>query len=60
MQGKIGPSLQIQVHLKLCDETPFIVRPYPIREEQKSIVKREMDHLDLSSFISKKKTTKLI
>ena len=45
MQDEIGTCPQIQVHLKLCDETPFFIRPYPIREEQKSIVKREMDHL---------------
>ena len=35
MWDKIGTCLQIQVHLKLRDETPFFVRPYPIREEQK-------------------------
>ena len=45
MQDEIGTCPQIQVHLKLCDETPFFVRPYPIREEQKSIVKPEMDRL---------------
>ena len=39
IQDEIGTCLQIQVHLKLCDETPFFVRPYPIREEQKSIIK---------------------
>ena len=45
MQDEIGTCPQIQVHLKLHDETPFFIRPYPIREEQKSIVKREMDCL---------------
>ena len=45
MQDEIGTCPQIQVHLKLCDEMPFFLRPYPIREEQKSIVKREMDCL---------------
>ena len=37
MQDKIKTCPQIQVHLKLCDETPLFVRPYPIREEQKSM-----------------------
>ena len=45
MQDEIWTYPQIQVHLKLWDETPFFVWPYPIREEQKSIVKREMDWL---------------
>ena len=45
MQDEIGTCPQSQVHLKLSDETPFFVRPYPIREEQKSIVKWEMDWL---------------
>ena len=45
IRDKIGTCPQIQVHLKLRDETPFFVRPYPIHEEQKVIVKREMDRL---------------
>ena len=28
----------IEVHLKLKDETPFFVRPYPMREEQKKVI----------------------
>ena len=45
MWDEIGTCPQIQVHLKLCDETPFFVRSYPIREEQKSIVKWEIHWL---------------
>ena len=37
MRDEIGTFPQIQVHLKLRNETPFFVQPYPIREEQKSI-----------------------
>ena len=36
----------IQVHLKLKDETPFFVRPYPMREEQKKVIQKEMDRLE--------------
>ena len=45
LRDEIGTCPQFQVHLKLWDETPFFVQPYPIREEQKSIVKREMDQV---------------
>ena len=31
---EIGTCQFIEVHLKLKDETPFFVRPYPMREEQ--------------------------
>ena len=39
-----------EVHLKLKDETPLLVRPYPMREEQKKVIQKEMDrlkHLDI-------------
>ena len=39
--------------MQLRDETPFFVRPYPIREEQKIIVQREMDRLEKLGIIEK-------
>ena len=39
--------------LQLRDDTPFFVRPYPIREEQKAIVQREMDRLEKLGIIEK-------
>ena len=33
----------IKVHLKLKEETPFFVRPYPMCEEQKKVIQKEMD-----------------
>ena len=33
-------------HLKLKDETPFFVRPYPMREEQKKVIQKEIDRLE--------------
>ena len=35
----------IEVHLKLKDETPFFVRPYLMRGEQKKVIQKEMDRL---------------
>ena len=33
LRDEIGTYPFIEVHLKLKDETPFSVRPYPMREE---------------------------
>ena len=43
----------IEVHLKLKDETPFFVRPYPMREEQKKVMQKEMDRLKHLGIICK-------
>ena len=43
LRDKIGTCRFIEVHLKLKDATPFFVRPYPMREEQKKVIQKEMD-----------------
>ena len=43
----------IDVHLKLKDETPFFVHPYPMREEQKKVIQKDMDRLEHSGIIQK-------
>ena len=66
LRDEIGTCPFIEVHLKLKDETPFFVRPYPMREEQKkSYTKRNgwtralryylerTDQLQLTSHLSK-------
>ena len=50
LRDEIGTCPFIEVHLKLKDKTPFFVRPYPMREEQKKVIQKEMDrlkHLDI-------------
>ena len=42
-----------EVHLKLKDEMPFFVRPYPMREEQKKVIQKEMDRLEYLGIIRK-------
>ena len=37
LRDEIGTCPFIEVHLKLKDKTPFFVRPYPMREEQKKV-----------------------
>ena len=53
LQDEIGTCPYFEVHLQLQDETPFFVQPYPIREEQKHIVQREMDRLEKLGIIEK-------
>ena len=45
LRDEIGTCPFIEVHLKLKDETPFFVRLYPMREEQKKVIQKEMDRL---------------
>ena len=52
-RDKIGTCPFIEVHLKLKDETPFFVQPYPMREEQKKVIQKEMDRLEHLGIIRK-------
>ena len=50
LRDEIGTCPFIEAHLKLKDKMPFFVRPYPMREEQKKVIQKEMDrlkHLDI-------------
>ena len=53
LRDEIGTCPFIEVHLKLKDETPFFIRPYPMREEQKKIIQKEMDRLKHLGIIHK-------
>ena len=53
LKDEIGTCPFIEVHLKLKDETPFFVRPYPMREEQKKVIQKEMDRLENLGIIQK-------
>ena len=46
LRDEIGTCPFIEVHLKLRDETPFFIRPYPMCEEQKKVIQKEMDRLE--------------
>ena len=53
LRDEIGTCPFIEVHLKLKDETPFFVRPYPMREEQKKVIQKEIDRLEYFGIICK-------
>ena len=72
LRDEIGTCPFIEVHLKLKDETPFFVRPYPMREEQKKVIQKEIetrafrhypqrtDWLQLTGCLGEMKKSKLI
>ena len=53
LRDEIGTCPFIEVHLKLEDKTPFFVRPYPMRKEQKKVIQKEMDRLEHLGIIRK-------
>ena len=53
LRDEIGTCPFIEVHLKLKDATPFFVRPYPMREEQKKVILKEMDRLKHLGIVQK-------
>ena len=53
LRDEIGTCPFVEVHLKLKDETPFFVRQYPMRQEQKKVIQKEMDRLEHLGIIQK-------
>ena len=53
LRDEIDTCPFIEAHLKLKDETQFFVRPYPMREEQKKVIQKEMDRLEHLGIIRK-------
>ena len=53
LRDEIGTYPFIEVHLKLKNKTPFFVGSYPMREEQKKVIQKEMDRLEYLSIIQK-------
>ena len=46
LRDEIGTCPFIEVHLTLKDKTTFFERPYPMQEEQKKVIQKEMDRLE--------------
>ena len=53
LRDEIGTCPFIEVHLKLKDDTPFFVQPYPMCEEQKKVIQKEIDRLKHLGIIQK-------
>ena len=53
LRDEIGMCPFIEVHLRLEDETPSFEQPYPMQEEQKKVIQKEMDRLEHTGIICK-------
>ena len=56
LRDEIGTCPFIEAHLKLKDETPSFIRLYPMTEEQKKVIQKEMDRLKHLRIIHKELT----
>ena len=45
LRDEIGTCPNIEVGIDVMDKSPFFIRPYHIREEDKKIIDKEMKHL---------------
>ena len=45
LRDEIGTCPNIQVEIEVTDKSPFFIRPYPVREEDKVVMDKEMKRL---------------
>ena len=45
LRDEIGTCPNIEVEIEVTDKTPFFIRPYHVREEDKAIIDKEMKRL---------------
>ena len=45
LRDEVGTCLNIEVEIEVTDKSPFFIRPYHMREEDKAIIDKEMKRL---------------
>ena len=45
LRDEIGTCSNIVVEIDVTDRTPFFIRPYHVKQEDKSLIDKEMKHL---------------
>ena len=45
LRDEIGTCQNIEVGIEVTDKSPFFIRPYHVREEDKKVIDKEMKHL---------------
>ena len=45
LRDEIGTCPNIEVGIDVTDKSPFFIRPYHVREEDKKVIDKEMKHL---------------
>ena len=45
LRDEIGTCPNIEVEIDVTDKSPFFIRPYHVKEEDKNFIHKEMKHL---------------
>ena len=45
LRDEIGTCPNIEVEIEVTDKSPFFIRPYHVREEDKAVIDKEMKRL---------------
>ena len=45
LRDEVGTCPNIEVGIEVMDKSPFFIRPYHVREEDKKVIDKEMKHL---------------
>ena len=45
LRDEIGTCLNIEIHIKVTDNSPFFLRPYHVKEEDRAVLDKEMRRL---------------
>ena len=45
MRDEIGTCPNIEVEIDVMDKSPFFIKPYHVKEEDKTLIDKEMRHL---------------
>ena len=53
LREEIGTCLNIEVEIDVTDKSPFFIRPYHVREEDKAFIDKEMKWLCYMGILKK-------
>ena len=45
LRDEIGTCTNVEVGIDVTDKSPFFIRPYHVREEDKKVIDKEMKHV---------------
>ena len=51
LRDEIGTCPNIEVEIDVMEKSPFIIRPYHVKEEDKALIDKEMKMIMLSRYI---------
>ena len=54
LRDKIGTCPNIEVEIDVMDKSPFFIRPYHVKEEDKTLIDKEMKRFMLSRYIKRR------